>query len=60
MPNVMSALPNIGGALCSTPQSLADARPTTTQCLKKNVPPLACYNFDTHEWILIFFYHKYY
>jgi len=26
-----------------------------TPCLKKNVPPLACYNFDTHEWILIFF-----
>jgi len=26
MPNVMVALPNIGGALCSTPQSLADAR----------------------------------
>ena len=26
MPNVMGALPNIGGALCSTPQSLADAR----------------------------------
>ena len=24
-PNVMVALPNIGGALCSTPQSLADA-----------------------------------
>jgi len=23
MPNVMVALPNIGGALCSTPQSLA-------------------------------------
>jgi len=23
-PNVMAALPNIGGALCSTPQSLAD------------------------------------
>ena len=21
----------------------------------QNVPPLACYNFDTHEWILIFF-----
>jgi len=21
---------------------------------QKNVPPLACYNFDTHEWILIF------
>jgi len=24
MPKVMAALPNIGGALCSTPQSLAD------------------------------------
>jgi len=24
MPNVMVALPNIGGTLCSTPQSLAD------------------------------------
>jgi len=22
---------------------------------QKNVPPLACCNFDTHEWILIFF-----
>jgi len=25
MPNVMPALPNIGGDLCSMPQSLADA-----------------------------------
>jgi len=25
MPNLMVALPNIGGAICSTPQSLADA-----------------------------------
>jgi len=25
MPNVMAALPNISGALCSTAQSLADA-----------------------------------
>jgi len=25
MPNVMAAVPNIGGALCSTPQSFADA-----------------------------------
>jgi len=25
MPNVMVALPNIGGALCLTPQRLADA-----------------------------------
>ena len=22
---------------------------------QNNVPPLACYNFDAHEWILIFF-----
>jgi len=26
MPNVMAALSNIGGALCSTPQSLADTQ----------------------------------
>ena len=25
-PNVMAALPNIGAALCATPQSLADAQ----------------------------------
>jgi len=25
MSNVMAALPNIGGTLCSTPQSMADA-----------------------------------
>jgi len=25
MPNVMVALPNMGGALCSTPQSFANA-----------------------------------
>jgi len=25
MPNVMADLPNIGGTLCSTPQSLAEA-----------------------------------
>jgi len=23
--------------------------------ISKNVPPLACYNFDTCEWILTFF-----
>ena len=23
--------------------------------VSKNVPPLACYNFDTHDWILILF-----
>jgi len=25
------------------------------QRVSKNVPPLACYNFNSHEWILIFF-----
>jgi len=30
MPNVMTALPNKGGALCSTPQSLADAHYQTS------------------------------
>ena len=32
MPNVMAALPNIGGALCSTPQSLAESPTTTVPC----------------------------
>ena len=32
MPNVMAALPNIGGALCSTPQSLPDAHYTRVPC----------------------------
>jgi len=32
VPNVMAALPNIGSALCSTPQSLADAHYYTVPC----------------------------
>jgi len=32
MPNVMAALPNIGGALCSTLQSLAEAHYTGVPC----------------------------
>jgi len=32
MPNVMAALPNIGSALCSTLQSLADAHYTRVLC----------------------------
>jgi len=31
IPNVMAGLPNIGGALCSTPQSLADAHYSAVQ-----------------------------
>jgi len=30
MPNVMLALPDIGGALCSTPQSVGDAQPCSS------------------------------
>jgi len=30
-------------------------RPNNIHRVSKNVPPLACYNIDTHEWILIFF-----
>jgi len=28
---------------------------STLYRVSKNVPPLACYNLDTREWILIFF-----
>jgi len=35
MPIVMVALPNIGGALCSMPQSLDDA---TTRCRAATLP----------------------
>jgi len=31
MPNVMVALPNIGGALCSTPQTLAGSNAAKTR-----------------------------
>jgi len=37
MPNVMAALPNIGGALCSTPQSLANAH-YLTAVLREMLP----------------------
>jgi len=33
MPNLMAALPNIGGALCSTPQSLDDAHYCRVPCI---------------------------
>ena len=36
VPNVMAALPNIGGAFCSTPQSLADAHYYRVPCSKTN------------------------
>ena len=33
MPNVMAALPNIGDALCTMPQSLADTPITRVPCI---------------------------
>ena len=38
MPNVMVALPNIGGALCSTPQSLADVHYQCSNAAKTQNP----------------------
>jgi len=52
MRNVMAALPNIGGALCSTPQSLTDAHYYT---VSENVPPLTCYSLDIPDPITIIF-----
>ena len=51
MPNLMVALPNIGGALCSTPQSLADAYYYTVS-QKTSHLWLA---ITLTQWILIFF-----
>ena len=44
VPNVMAALPNIGGAFCSTPQSLADAHcwSTAGSNTGKTRKPLKC------------------
>ena len=38
MPNVMAALLNIGGALCSTPQNLADAHAPLLECRAVTLP----------------------
>jgi len=46
MPNVMSALPNIGGVLCSKPQSLADTHYKTRKPFKCAGVP------QTHQQIL--------
>jgi len=44
MPNVMATLPNIGGALRSTPQSLADAKywSAVQYCLQDAKPAEIC------------------
>ena len=40
---------------CILRSRIANYSRTILHRVSKNVPPLACYNFDTHEWILIFF-----
>ena len=40
MPNLMVALPNVAGALCSTPQSLADAHRCRAVTLPRRKNPL--------------------
>ena len=45
----MTARPPPSGA-----ETKLNAMHIYTVC-QKNVQPLACYNFDAHEWILIFF-----
>jgi len=53
MPNVMAALPNIGGALCSTPQSLADAQywSAVQQCCQDAKPIEICSGAQTRQQI---------
>jgi len=54
MPNVMAALSNIGGALCSTPQSLADVHYTRVACsnaAKTHKPVEICGVPQTNETI---------
>jgi len=46
--------PNFGAWLGVFPAKLVKSKNMHTPCLKKR-PTLACYNFDTHERILIFF-----
>jgi len=52
MPNVMAALRNIGGALCSTPQSLADENWSAVQkCCQDAKPVEICRGAQTNETI---------
>jgi len=51
MPNVMAALPNISGAVCSMPQSLADAHYYTVG--HKKEPTCFVCNFVKNQQILL-------
>jgi len=57
MPNVMAALPNIGEALCSTLQSLADAQylsPQTGQQISADSGPKFSILRGHEEEVLLF------
>ena len=47
----------VAGVWMSIKTIVVEPHCTTTYIhrVSKNVSPLACYNFDTHKWILIFF-----
>ena len=51
MTNVMAALPNIGGAFCSTPQSLADAQ----YCVYSNIVPILHCAMITCTLLFVFY-----
>jgi len=50
MPNVMVALPNIGGAVCSMPQSLADAHYLTAVQQRCQVAKAVEISWGTTNW----------
>jgi len=58
MPNVMAALPNIGGAVCSTTQGLADSHyfgvPQTPESISAASEPKFVILWENVEDILLF------
>jgi len=41
--------------ICTSQQTITRPLPQHYYTIFKNIPPLACYSFDTREWILTFF-----
>ena len=50
MPNMMVAMPNIGGALCSTPQSLAHAH--CSSAMQQYYQNMRAQDLEDAKWIL--------
>ena len=53
MPNVMAALSNIGGALCSTPESLVDTHYQSAvqkRCMQDAKPVEICRGMPTRNY----------